>query len=156
MLSEDEAVTVGKVKSIFPNNVEEIYVLGSVMRLHLSKLGYCEPLDHQPRDIDILVQVKDIHRAIEQYRGWNPDPQLHLGFNDKLNLEDVRYLKIYPNVEVNYQDREKDKIASMKVVLHFLKDLLSRNPCTRIRQIWVLRESIRRAVKNLRYPFFDL
>lgn len=90
---------VGEVKSVFEDNTEEIYVLGSVMRLHFSQLGYCEQPDHQPRDTGVLVKVRDISTAIQQFERWDLDPQLHLGFNNKLN---VSYLKIYPEVEVSY------------------------------------------------------
>ena len=134
---------VEEVRRIFGGNVEEVYLLGSAMRLILSERGLCPPPDHQPRDLDVIVRVRDLDLAIEQYLRTRPDPRLHIFF-DQLAPEGMRYLKIYPEEEVSWRP------ADRRSLLRLLGCLLLRDPRLGLRQAWALRRSIWRALRHFR------
>ena len=128
-----------EVINIFAENTKEIYVIGSTMKLNLSKLGYGEPSRHPPKDINLLVRVKNLNKAIEQFKAWDSNPRLHIGFNDEIHLKDVTHLKVYPTIKVNLVNKSKTK--SLETLLHLLKP---KNPYTAILQLWVLRRQIKK------------
>ena len=135
---------VEEVRRIFEGNVEEVYLLGSAMRLILSERGLCPPPDHQPRDLDVIVRVRDLDLAIEQYLRTQPDPRLHLFFDDQLAPEGMRHLKIYPEEEVSLRPGDR------RSLLRLLGCLLLRDPRLGLRQAWALRRSIWRALRHFR------
>jgi len=137
---------VEEVRRIFGGNVEEVYLLGSAMRLILSERGLCPPPDHQPRDLDVIVRVRDLDLAIEQYLRTQPDPRLHIFFDDQLTPEGMRHLKIYPEEEVSWTERPADR----RSLLRLLGCLLLRDPRLGLRQAWALRRSIWRALRHFR------
>lgn len=149
--SEDVSDILEEVREIFRDNLEGVYVVGSYMMHCLAGMGLAPKPDHPPRDIDLLVRVRDVERAMEQYGRHRVCGRLHMGFNDKLCMEGITHLKIYPEIAVNNCGK-----ASMGAALRLLGGFISKRPSILIRQAWSLRRSLKKCVENLRYPFFNL
>lgn len=72
-----------------------------------------------------MIKVRDVERAIEQYGRRGTGGRLNMGFNDKLSMEGITHLKIYPEIAVNSCGK-----ASMGAALRLLGRFVSKKTST--------------------------